>query len=100
MTSKPVIRAIFFVFAVMMFSPGLHADNNSCWEKEEIMKKLRKNQIDSRPLFYPLNSMPPYKTNEKFPVSEELNRKGINLPSSIALKKEDIKNIVEIIKNV
>ena len=40
MTSKPVIRAIFFVFAVMMFSPGLHADNNSCWEKEEIMKSV------------------------------------------------------------
>jgi hypothetical protein len=38
MTSKPVIRAIFFVFAVVMFSPGLHADNNSCWEKEEIMR--------------------------------------------------------------
>jgi len=29
--------------------------------------------------------MPPYKTNEKFRVSEELARKGINLPSSVKL---------------
>ena len=42
--------------------------------------------------------MPPYKNNEKFSVAEELSKKGINLPSSVLLKENEIRYISKIIK--
>jgi perosamine synthetase len=68
--------------------------------RDELIIKLKERGIDSRPFFYPIPSMPPYKTANAYPVSEELSRKGINLPSSPRLKKDDIKYIVEQIKEI
>jgi dTDP-4-amino-4,6-dideoxygalactose transaminase len=42
--------------------------------------------------------MPPYKSEELFPISAEINMKGISLPSSVNLKDEEIKYIVRCIK--
>ena len=69
-------------------------------KKDEIVSKLKENNIDSRPFFYPINKMPPYFSNEKFPVAEKFNKKGINLPSYTDLSYEDINKICEIIKGV
>ncbi len=78
---------------------------NVCWiysillnNKNKIEKELKEKDIETRPLFYPLSVMPPYKTDEKFPVSEELCKKGISLPSSTKIKEKDIKMISNIIK--
>lgn len=69
-------------------------------KKEEIIKALKEKDIETRPLFSPIHKMPPYHLEESYPVAEELNKKGINLPSSIKLKEEEIKNICETIKKV
>ncbi|MCD6092552.1 MAG: DegT/DnrJ/EryC1/StrS family aminotransferase [Candidatus Aenigmarchaeota archaeon] len=66
--------------------------------RDELMKKLEENGIETRPFFYPMHTMPPYKTNEKFRVSEELARKGINLPSAIFLDEEKVEMITKSIR--
>lgn len=68
--------------------------------RDKLITKLKEEKIDSRPFFNPINSMPPYKSNEKFPVAEELSRKGINLPSSVNLTKGDIERIVAVLSSV
>ncbi len=83
---KKSIRNVYWMYSILL-------DN-----RDKIMKKLEENKIETRPFFYPINVMPPYKTNENFPVSNELSVKGINLPSSVKLKRKDIKRITEIIK--
>jgi len=67
--------------------------------RDELLAKLNKNGIDARPFFYPIHQQPSYKeySKEKFPVSDEISRKGINLPSSATLKEDDIKTIVDVI---
>ena len=65
--------------------------------RDELMKKLEEKEIETRPFFYPMHTMPPYKTNEKFRVSKELARKGINLPSSVKLTLDDIFNVTQIL---
>jgi len=65
--------------------------------RDDLAMELGKKGVETRPFFYPIHTMPPYKRNEKFPVAEELARKGINLPSSVKLKKEEIEKIVEFI---
>ena len=69
-------------------------------KKEEVIERLEKEGIETRPFFIPLNQMPPYFTKEHFPVAEELEKRGLNLPSSSKLKKEEIEKICKIIKEV
>ena len=68
--------------------------------RDQLMDKLEENEIETRPFFYPIHIMPPYKSDIEFPVAKRISRRGINLPSAVTLKEEDIKKIVEIIASV
>ena len=63
--------------------------------REAFAAGLRARGIDSRPLFHPLSTMPPYR-NHRHELSEETRRialQGINLPSSARLTEEQIARI-------
>ena len=64
------------------------------------MKKLEEKGIETRPFFYPIHVMPSHKNEEKFPVAEEISRKGINLPSGVNLTQRMIEKIVNITEEV
>ena len=52
---------------------------------------LRAEGIETRPLFYPVHTMPMYSQRyQKHPVAESLGWRGINLPSWPGLKKEQV----------
>ena len=70
--------------------------------RDDLMKRLEEKGIETRPFFYPMHVMPPYKNNERFPAAEEISRKGINLPSAVclSLKGEEIKFICEMINKI
>ena len=66
--------------------------------RDEIMKVLDEKGIETRPVFYPVHSLPPYLkscSDESFPIAEHLARNGISLPTWIGLKDTDIKFICE-----
>jgi perosamine synthetase len=66
--------------------------------RDDLMAALRRCGIDSRPFFYPLHTMPPYFSQERFPVAERLGRQGINLPSSVKLQEGDLQRVAEAIR--
>jgi dTDP-4-amino-4,6-dideoxygalactose transaminase len=39
--------------------------------------------------------MPPYENGQSLPVTDNLSRRGINLPSSITLTTSDLKRILD-----
>jgi perosamine synthetase len=64
--------------------------------RDMIMEKLKEDGIETRPLFYPIHSMPMYyKAGENYPVAEELSQRGINLPSWPNLPESDRQFITE-----
>lgn len=68
--------------------------------KEDLIKKIRKYQIDLRPIFYPLSSMPTFYTRKaKYKKinknSYELSKYGVCLPSGNNLNENNIKYICE-----
>jgi perosamine synthetase len=69
--------------------------------RDELMKVLEKGGVDSRPFFLPMHKQPVFKdwARERFPVAEALSIKGINLPSSSGLKKDEIKYVADIINS-
>lgn len=67
--------------------------------RDELIEKLKENGIQSRPFFMPVHKMPPYSNcrHGDMKVTIELSEKGINLPSSVSLTKEDIERICNVI---
>jgi perosamine synthetase len=66
--------------------------------RDAIREKLMKVGVETRPIFYPIHTMPSYLSNKKYPVAETLNDRGLNLPSYPDLDKADINFICEPIK--
>ncbi len=69
-------------------------------QKEDLIIKLNAKNIDARPFFYPLSSLPAYQsksqTNNK--VAFSLSPLGINLPSGFNMTQEQVIYIVNALK--
>ena len=71
--------------------------------RDTIIEKLQDAGIETRPVFYVINDMPPYKNNEIFPCASKIAMRGINLPTYGSMTEEDVKYVcdalIEIIKS-
>lgn len=66
--------------------------------RDEVMRKLASRGIETRPVFYPAHSMPPYISSvgdEKFPVAENLSANGISLPTWNGLTEKEINYVCD-----
>ena len=69
--------------------------------REELRENLALEGIETRPLFYPVHTMPMYSQKYlKIPVAESLGWRGINLPSYPGLSNEDLGLICGIINQL
>jgi len=84
-------KNVYWMYSILI-------ENKFRINRDELMKKLEEDGIETRPFFYPIHTMPPYKNDENFPVAEKLSKEGINLPASVKLKTESIKKITKKIK--
>jgi perosamine synthetase len=81
--------------AVWMYSVLLSRGGEE--ERDRVMGALAEDGIETRPLFYPLHTMPPYASDGQshLPVAESLACRGITLPTHCALTAEDITYVCE-----
>lgn len=71
---------------------------NTAEERDELRLFLADNLVETRPLFYPVHTMPMYADKyQKHPVAEDLGWRGINLPSYPSLSDEQVLYICELI---
>jgi len=69
-------------------------------DRDKLRKHLSEAGIETRPLFYPVHTMPMYSQKfQKHPVAENLGWRGINLPSYAGLKDYEIDFILNCINN-
>ena len=63
--------------------------------RDELIHRLYDKGIDSRPFFMAVHKMKPYENFKKgsMDTTNELEAKGLNLPSSVSLKREEIEYI-------
>ena len=67
--------------------------------RNELMNRLSENGIETRPFFVCMHKQPPYASNLELPVAERLSARGINLPSSVNLKEEEIEFVCSVIRS-
>ncbi|MEA5009348.1 LegC family aminotransferase [Clostridium tyrobutyricum] len=70
--------------------------------RDKLILKLKKNGIQSRPFFMPVHDMPPYKEcrTGDMSVTDDIVKRGINLPSSVGLTEDEIKQVCDVIKSI
>jgi len=67
-------------------------------DRDELMTKLKKYNIDTRPYFYPMTQMPYIESVSDTPVTFKVYERGINLPSYIDLTEKEIEYICNTLK--
>lgn len=67
--------------------------------RDPLREWLKKSEIETRPLFYPIHQMNMYlRPGEYFPVADDISSRGINLPSYPDLSKADVAHICKSVK--
>ena len=88
---------IYWVYGILLDSKIATA--------EEMIEKLRRSKIGTRPFFFPMHKQPVFKEmgifeKQSFPISEKLCKYGFYLPSGLKLEPENIEKVAEILKRL
>ena len=96
--SNKFSKNIFWVYSLII--------KNKNFKAIELSKILKKKGIETRPFFYPMHMQPVIKKlklinkNEKFPVSEQIYKYGLYLPSGIGNTFKEIKEVIKQLKKI
>ena len=67
--------------------------------RDRLMNALEQSGVETRPLFLPLNKMPPYAgSTGDCPVAERISQTGLNLPTGGHVTEDDVHRIVHVIE--
>ncbi|OQW78288.1 MAG: aminotransferase DegT [Proteobacteria bacterium ST_bin14] len=87
-------------FVFQELAPGVQSSN---WlvslllppgvDRDQTIARLLSSGIDSRPVFYCAHQMPVYRSDEHFPIAEDIAARGISLPSFPTLEDSQIRMI-------
>lgn len=71
--------------------------------RDELMKLLAEQDIETRPFFIPLHVLPPFREDAKrrgdyLPVTEDLASHGLNLPTFTGMTDADIDSVCELVR--
>jgi perosamine synthetase len=83
---EPWARSAFWIVCAVL-------DPRRFGARDEVMAALDRAGIETRPFFYPLHTLPMYTADNEgraFPVADDLSRRGVNLPSSATLTREEV----------
>jgi perosamine synthetase len=90
---------IYWVYSIVL-------DNNNGKDANRVMQELGKNQIGTRPFFYPMHQQPilqklGYKRNaDNCPVSEKIAKYGFYLPSGLGITESEISTVCKTLRSV
>ena len=65
-------------------------------DRDDTIRRLADNGVDTRPLFYPMHRMPPYRDCRRtgdLSVADSIAARGLSLPSSASLDPEDVSQV-------
>jgi perosamine synthetase len=86
---KEWAKRVWFLFTLVIKDSSLSI-------REGLIPYLLEQGIDTRPVYYPIHTMPPYldgSNKNDFPVAERVSQGGINLPTWAGLNREDVQYV-------
>jgi perosamine synthetase len=74
--------------------PTIVFDKSLGLDRDALFSYLNENQIDSRPFFYPLSSLPMFKKVDKNSIAYDIFDRAVNLPSYHDMSEDDVEHVV------
>jgi perosamine synthetase len=73
--------------------------------RDELARRLSEAGIETRPFFLPLHTLPPFREaslarGENLPITEELAKRGMNLPTYSGMTDHEVKRVVDAVRRV
>jgi perosamine synthetase len=94
-SDPPNQESVFWLYSVLSKSGTV---------RERILRELEKNDIESRRFFHPVHTMPPYRNfrfiSQKRKVSNDISRRGFNLPSYPGISQEELTLVSETVNRI
>jgi len=95
---KPWATSVYWMYAVLV-----EADFGM--SRDVLMKKLKEKGVDTRTFFIPLDEQPAFDKKRFFksrdwPVTRKLSKKGLYLPSGLAITEEQIREVCSLIRQI
>lgn len=85
-SEKEWARHVYWMFTIVL-------DDDILRSRDEVMAYLKERGIETRPVFHPMHTLPPYRDSsqrDSYPIAEQIARRGINLPTWAGLTREDV----------
>lgn len=80
------MRHVYWMYTVFL------RDGNE-QKRDAVMRALDEVGIETRPVFYPMHVLPPYKEDAVYPVADQWAHRGMNLPTHQFLTIEDVNRV-------
>jgi perosamine synthetase len=84
----PWAKQVFWMYNIFLRDGDEHNRN-------KVMQYLDEMGVETRPVFYPMHVLPPYKEENLYPAADLWAQRGINLPTHQDLTQADVKRIAE-----
>jgi len=91
---EPWARNVYWMY-------GLLVEDEFGLSRDELRRHLAGRGIETRTFFIPMHLQPIYHAGyrgERYPVAEDLCRRGLYLPSSSSLSEQEIEFVVQVVK--
>lgn len=90
-TEKSWAKNVYWMYALLV-------EDSFAIKRDELQKRLREKGIDTRTFFVPIHKQPALKKiglkySNSYQVSEDISKKGLYLPSGLAITKEQIETV-------
>ena len=92
MNPEPSYTKNSFWLPAIIFDKSLNIDRN------KLINFFKEKNVDIRPFFYPISSMPMFEKNEKNKIAYDIYYRGINLPSYYDITNAEIKFVCDCLK--
>src|SRR5215471_14732418 len=86
--STPEKQGVYWMYSILLSDSETRA---------RVMDNLAADQIETRPFFLPMSTLPPFRgrSSEVLRVSLDLSRRGMNLPSSPLLTEDEVDRVCD-----
>jgi perosamine synthetase len=69
-------------------------------KRDAVMRALDEVGIETRPVFYPMHVLPPYREDTAFPVADQWAQRGLNLPTHQFMGKQEVDRVTASLSQV
>jgi perosamine synthetase len=87
-TQQQWAKQVYWMYNIFLREGNEH-------RRDAVMQQLDAAGIETRPVFYPMHVLPPYKEDTAYPVADEWAQRGINLPTHQRLTQADVQRVAK-----